>query len=244
MRKSLVITDLTHMSDDMVCVAGVDREGACVRLVAAGGVRLHNLYYHGELVIRPRALVSFDLSPAEAEPPHTEDAHADFSTATRKAVCTDSQWEEILSRSSLPAVADVFDGHLEEGRRVQPGAPTRSLGTIKGARIERIHVDDSWDRRQYRADFVDGSGVRYEGWPVNDLAFRHLMQASIAELGGDGAAVHQVERLLAKAGDRLFLRVGLARPNQVGNHPLTCWTQVTGIYTFPDYLAGKTFDDF
>ena len=244
MKKSLVITDLTHMSYDMVCVAGIDKHGSCVRPVAEGGVRLYHLYHHGELVIHPRALVSFDLSPAETEPPHIEDALTDFSTATLKTVRTDSQWHEILRRDSLPAVADVFDGHLEEGRRVNPGAPTKSLGTIEGARIERIHVDDSWDRRQYRADFVDGSGVRYERWPVNDLAFRHMMQANTAELGGDGAAVHQAERLLAKAGDRLFLRVGLARPNQVGNHPLTCWTQITGIYTFPDYLAGKTFDDF
>lgn len=244
MEKSLVITDLTHMSEDMVCTAGVDRNGTCIRPVAEGGVRLHNLYYHGELVVHPRALVSFDLSPAETEPPHTEDALADFSTATRKEVCNDSQWEEILSRISLLAVADVFDGHLEEGRRVQPGAPTRSLGTVEGARIERIHVDDTWDRRQYRADFVDGAGVRYEGWPVNDLAFRHMMQASIAELGDERAAAYHAKRLLAQSSDRLFLRIGLARPNQVGNHPLACWTQITGIHTIPDYLDGKTFADF
>ncbi len=243
MGKSLVITDLTHMSEDMVCVAGVDRNGACVRPVAEGGVRLHNLYYRGELVVHPRALVSFDLSPAETEPPHTEDALADFSTAARRAVCTEGQWKEILSRDSLPAVEDVFDGHLEEGRRVQPGAPTRSLGTVQGGRIERIHVDDSWGRRQYRADFVDGSGVRYERWPVNDLAFRHMVEASISDLGDEGTAVHQAERLLKSKGS-LFLRVGLTRPVRVGNHPLTCWTQITGIYTFPDYLGGKTFNDF
>ena len=244
MEKTLVITDLTHMSGDMVCIAGVDRDGACFRPVADGGVRLHHLYYHGKLVVHPRALVSFDLSPTETEPPHTEDALADFSTATRKAVCTDGQWEEILSRTGLSAVADVFDGHLEGGRRVQPGAPTRSLGTVEGARMERILVDDSWHRRQYRADFVDGSGVRYEGWPVNDLAFRHMMQASIDMLGDERAAVCQAERLLTQSSDRLFLRIGLTRPVQVGDHTPACWTQITGIYRFPDYLGGKTFEDF
>ena len=244
MEKTLVITDLTHMSEDMVCVAGVDRDGVCVRPVAEGGVRLHNLYYHGALIVYPKALVSFDLSPAEMDPPHTEDALADFSTAKRKAVCSDGQWEKILSRGSFPSVEDVFDGLLEEGRRLPPGSHTRSLGTVNGARIERIHIDDSWGRRQYRTDFIDGAGVRYEGWPVNDLAFRHMMQASIVELGGEHAAAYQTERLLAEYCDRVFLRVGLTRPVQVGNHPLTCWTQITGIYTSPDYLGGKTFHDF
>ncbi len=244
MEKTLAITDLTHMSGDLICVAGIDRDGVCVRPVAERGVRLYDIYYHGLLVVHPRALVSFDLSPTQTEPPHTEDALADFSTVTRKGVCTDRLWEEILSRDSLPTVADVFDGQLVGGRIVPPGAPTRSLGTVEGARIEQVRVDDSRGRRQYRADFVDGSSVRYEGWPVNDLAFRHMMQASIDSLGGERAAAHQAERLLAESSERLFMRVGLTRPVRMGSYPLACWTQITGIYTFPDYLGGKTFADF
>lgn len=41
--------------------------------------------------------------------------------------------------------------------------------------------------------------------------------------------------------DRIYIRLGLTRP---WGDPEVCWTQVTGIYTFPDYLEGKTFADF
>ena len=41
--------------------------------------------------------------------------------------------------------------------------------------------------------------------------------------------------------DRIYLRLGLTRP---WGDPEYCWTQVTGIYTFPDYLEGSTFAHF
>ena len=44
--------------------------------------------------------------------------------------------------------------------------------------------------------------------------------------------------------ERTYLRIGLTRPRQLEHYPETCWTQVTGGYTFPDYLEGKTFADF
>jgi hypothetical protein len=37
----------------------------------------------------------------------------------------------------------------------------------------------------------------------------------------------------------VWLRVGVTRPYEGW-----CWLQVTGIYTFPDYLNGKCFADF
>ena len=34
------------------------------------------------------------------------------------------------------------------------------------------------------------------------------------------------------------LRIGLARPTTIGDYPENYWVQVTGVYTFPDYLVG------
>ena len=39
-----------------------------------------------------------------------------------------------------------------------------------------------------------------------------------------------------------FLRIGLAR--HWGKFPDRCYLQITGIYSFPDYLDGRTFADF
>jgi hypothetical protein len=60
-RKRLVITDLTYMWDDEVCIAGVDRDGNCVRPVTPSGVNRSQLFQDGRLVIHPRALVEFEL---------------------------------------------------------------------------------------------------------------------------------------------------------------------------------------
>jgi len=43
-------------------------------------------------------------------------------------------------------------------------------------------------------------------------------------------------------GSEVFLRIGLARGWDM--YPDRCFLQITGIYSFPDYLDGRTFADF
>ena len=43
---------------------------------------------------------------------------------------------------------------------------------------------------------------------------------------------------------RIYLRIGLARPTWIGHYPETCWVQITGVYTFPDYLDGRNWSEF
>ena len=71
--KTLVITDLTFMSADEVCIAGIDEQLTCVRPVVPHGIRRRQLFGSGRLIIFPRAKVAFDLSPAPIAPPHIED---------------------------------------------------------------------------------------------------------------------------------------------------------------------------
>jgi hypothetical protein len=44
------------------------------------------------------------------------------------------------------------------------------------------------------------------------------------------------------AADHLHLRIGLTRP--WGERGDRCFLQVNGIYSFPDYLDGRSFADF
>jgi hypothetical protein len=46
----------------------------------------------------------------------------------------------------------------------------------------------------------------------------------------------------AKQETTTLLRIGLARLWE--KFPDRCYLQITGIYTFPDYLRGRTFTDF
>ncbi len=241
--KTLVITDLTYMWGDEVCIAGVDSEGNCVRPIVQGGVRRHQLFNSGRLEVHPRAKVQFDLSPIQTSAPHIEDQRFNPDSIANQGTCTESEWEAILQKSSFASVADIFDGYLEGGRRVPPTSKTRSMGTIGNVRILGVEVDDSYGRRQYRLSFQDSSGRAYDRFPVNDLAFRTAIQKDIDALGDERKAEGVASQALCSK-ERVYLRIGLARPEQLGNHPVACWTQVTGIYTFPDYLHGKTFADF
>ncbi len=243
MRKRIVITDLTYMWEDQVCIAGADRDGLCIRPVLQDGVKRHHLFRDGRLQVYPRALVELELSPVELTPPHIEDMRFEPDSLTRVVDCNDSQWERVLNMTCFPSIEEMFDGYVEEGRRVKPGANTRSLGTIYGAQVLKIRIDDSYGRRQLRMDFLDPSGKPYNRLPINDLAFRGYFHKTADELGGEAMAEGALQRAIDSA-DRVYLRIGLARPTQLGNYPEACWTQVTGVYTFPDYLEGKTFADF
>ena len=243
-KKRLVITDLTYMWDDEICIGGVDRDGDCIRPITREGVRRNHIFHDGELIAYPGALVEFDLYPVSVVmPPHIEDWYFDPSATRHVVDCTDAQWEAILKKGCFGSVDEVFDGYLEGDRRVPPDTNTRSLGTLCGTKALDVWVDDRYDRQQFRLDFEDAGGKLHSGYPVNDLAFRTLLQDRIDALGDNRKAADAVLSAI-QAADRLYLRIGLARPRQMGNYPMACWTQITGVYTFPDYLGGRTFADF
>ena len=242
MRKLLAITDVTHMWGDMVCIAGLTEDLQCIRPVVDGGVRIWSLYKSREPVIFPSAKIWMDLTPAEIIPPHIEDQTFDPSSIEFKDRFEPRHWEKLLSMSSLRSVQDIFDGKLAD-RRVAPGAKTRSLGTIKDVKITDLRADSRYDRIVWRLDFEDESGEVHTRFPVNDLAFRGLAQ----RLYDKGLNLAGVARTLLERIDqtsRVYLRIGLARPTTVGSYDEACWVQVTGVYTFPDYLNGRIWADF
>ena len=66
-RTTLAITDLTHMWDDVVCIASVDEEGPCIRPVRDGGVRRAHLFRDGRPAVYPRARVRLGLAATEID---------------------------------------------------------------------------------------------------------------------------------------------------------------------------------
>ena len=242
MRELIAITDVTEMEGDQVCIAGVTQDLECIRPVVKGGVRLWSLYENRRPVIYPSAKVWMDFSTAEVVPPHIEDRTFDFRTIELKDAFEARHWESLLRQTSFHSVQDVFDGTLEE-RRVAPGTETRSLGTIKNVTVLDIQPDGRFERVSVRMDFRDESGEEYRRFPVNDLAFRGLFSQLRDRSRSGQAAARELFRRIEEA-DRVYLRVGLTRPVEVGGYDESCWVQVTGVYTFPDYLGGKTWADF
>lgn len=75
MKTWLVITDLTRMQGKRVCLAGYTADRTCVRPVFRKPLGLTEdwLQANKQGIIRPFAVVEFDLQENLPEPPHTED---------------------------------------------------------------------------------------------------------------------------------------------------------------------------
>ena len=78
---------------------------------------------------------------------------------------------------------------------------------------------------------------------MNDLVFRAFFEERVSSTPNLRQAEAQALSNLRDA-DRIYLRLGLTRPAEIGGREETCWAQVTGVYTFPDYLGGRKFTDF
>ncbi len=246
MRQTIVITDLTQMPNpEGVCVVGVDQHNQCIRPVLTNGVLKRHLYIGDELVIQPRAKIKFDFHRVLIEPPHIEDLGFDPNTIVYEGLCTNTEWGQVLQNSSFSTVDGIYDGLLQKHRWVEPGANTRSIGTLSQVRVTAVKLPEWSGKLRYRLSFIDNAGFPYDNISVSDLAFRELSYAEVKKHGRSPATVsEQITSLLTNT-DRIYLRLGLARPwvnPNTGN--IGCWMQVTGIYTFPDYLGGKSFGDF
>lgn len=249
MHKAIVITDLTQMPNpDGVCVVGIDQNNQCIRLVLPGGMRREHLYTKGKirsiLAVRPRAKVKFNFNKVPIEPPHIEDLGFDPKSIVYDGLCTDIEWDKVLRDSSFSTIDDVYNGLLQEHRWVEPGANTRSIGTLSQVYNTVVQLPEWSGKLRYRLSFSDSTGFPYDV-PISDLAFRELSYAEVKKLNRSPTTVSQEITSLLTNADRLYLRLGLARPWVNPNTGKRgCWMQVTGIYTFPDYLEGKSFADF
>ena len=241
-QKTLSITDVTEMHADRVCIAGVDDHGVCLRPVLPGGVRIHHLYQDYQVVVRPRARITFDLEPCPVEAPHVEDWQINPSPLVLEGIWGGPDWEATLRKGAFDSVESIFEGHLQESRWVLPGAPTRSLGTLAGVQIDQVALVDRESKLECRLYFTDRTDTRYRNIAVTDLTFRVFSDFEAKQESGSTKAARKITQWLQKR--RVYLRLGLTRPwAQPGARPV-CWMQVTAIHTFPDYLGGRTFPDF
>lgn len=243
--KTIVITDLTQMPrGDRVCVVGIDDSNRCVRLIHdADGVPKSHLYIGSALVIRPRARIRCRLFQVRVDPPHIEDRGFDPASVVDLDLCSDAEWKDVLSTGSFSTVGDIYDGLLHRDQSVEPGANTRSIGTLSQVAGVRVRLEEGPRRPESRLLFTDSARVTYNA-PITDLAFQELTYAEIRRQNRPLEAVAEELTKLVMLTRRVYLRIGLARPwtNSVGKR--ACWMMVTGIHTFPDYLQGKSFADF
>ena len=244
MKVPVAITDLTRMQGRRVCIAGYRPGDTCIRPVFRhGGLMEDWLYDGGELVVRPFAVVELDVLEPRPEPPHTEDWIVDPDYRVRCGLLSPERRRALLARISDPDVESIFGAPLERGPGwyILAGDGQRSLGTIMPRRVERVFFyrreTGEWS---YHLEFVDRTGQHYK-LGVTDLAFRCFLEhLHVCQGKAPPRAAQRVTTALQQA--QVFLRIGLARHWE--KYPDRCYLQITGVYSFPDYLDGRCFADF
>lgn len=240
--KRLAITDVTRMYEGRVCVAGYDENGICIRpVLPPPGTFEDSLYVRGHAIVFPFALVQYELVKHLPQPPHTEDHVYDPRYVRLIRRLDETERRSLLQRTLFAGVDAIFEAPIVsgEGLYIVRGQGVRSLGTIQPRRIcQAVHQQSPDGRWKHRLHFVDPKGSNY--WlTVTDLAWRYYFDRQRSE----GRPPRQISAHLTStlAKREVFVRIGLARGWE--RFPDRCHLQVTGIYTFPDYLDGRTFAD-
>ena len=177
--------------------------------------------------------------------PHTEDRQINDETPQILGECSTAEKQEILKKFCHPNVASIFGAEIQhvdgEGTFILSGSGCRSLGTIFAQRVfdfQHRLFNGRWD---YRVHLVDQSGSEYR-LKIVDLSFQtfidHLRICHNASSGKIEAVCNK--KLLSNR--PIYLRIGLARG--WANYPDRCYLQITGIFTFPDYLDNHCFQDY
>jgi hypothetical protein len=244
-KRPIAITDLTRMRVPNVCIAGYAKDWTCRRpVVPFRGIPEWFLRKDDRLIIRPFAVIELDFLRAVPEAPHTEDWEIDrFHRRLVTAQLSDEKKLRLLERTASDSVTEIFGAEIHDdlGFYVRAGEGEHSLGTICPTEIINLLYEPTtggkWD---YRIVFKDQAAQTYR-LAITDLAYRHYLDYGRVQIG------YPREELITRLNhvfnqSTTFLRIGLAR--LWDKFPDRCYLQVTGIYTFPDYLGGRTFADF
>lgn len=232
--EKVVITDVTRMHGNRVCIAGLDRNCNCIRpVLSRGALTVEHLYKDGKLIMAPRNVIAFHLTEKILRPPHTEDCVYDPARAELQETLTVEQMRKVLVKSCFGSVDEIFGEPLIEGKYLKPGMGERPTRTVR-ARVANI------DLANQRISFCDKSGKFYPLRKVTDLSF-HAYAAECTGTGQEKAVVKRLKWRFRKADD-VFLRLSLTRPWARPDGVEGCWLQITGVHSFPDYLGERTLD--
>lgn len=240
MKTKIVVTDLTRMYQGRVCIAGYDEARHCIRpVLPPPGIAEMSLVKDHKPLAYPFTIIELDLLQPTPKPPHTED-HLFDPDSMAYIRCVQNR-REVLKWSLFDSVEKIFEQPIlrKPGFYVMDCQGPRSLGTIKPANIIGVKYaqdgDEAWD---YRLTFYDQSDTWYR-LKITDLTWQYYCRSLRGADRDPLKIAEELTRQLKKA--EVYLRLGLARGWK--EYPDRCFLQITGIYTFPDYLGGKNFYD-
>jgi len=239
-RRQMIVTDITRMDGDRICVGGYLDDGTAVRPVTGrGGPNEQWLRSARDGRVAPFSVLELQINraPKPLRAPHTEDRTVPLTGHRVVRLLSDAEQRALLDRSTSPSVRSIFGAEVHAdptgqwGRYVHAGEGTRSLGTIRVDRVRavRYHHYPYRGRWDYRLRFLDASQEEFQ-LAVVDLDFRGRLDAlRDGGLPADRAASTLLSTLHQQT---VHLRIGLARGWD--KHPDRCYLQITGVYGFEE----------
>jgi len=218
----LLITDVTRMQGDSVCIAG--QEGRTSLRLHEPGPDERWLRSIGGLA--PGDQVSVPVKrPRQVHRPHLEDSDWNPSGLRKGERVPGDELAQRLFRTAVDSVENAFgrpELYSEAGNAAfRPGKGSRSLASLRASSVKLYPYGGG-----VRIDFRDSKTV-WRRVPVEDLAVRtHQTRCR--------ACASELPDLLASEFDceQAVLRVGLGRRFQSDSSRLACWLQVNHVFPF------------
>ena len=224
---------MTRMYGGFVCISGIEHEsGQFVRPVihypGRTGIRKEFLFNNGELIIRP--LVNVELDFIKAEPKseyHTEDWEIN------------PDYPPVLQ--DIPALHQkkaILDRYLDNSVNEALAEQDRSLVIVKSRGVPGISISIQEDRLKTHLTFRDSAGEMQRRLPVTDANWLAVTRWLYRKHKGSAARTADNLKFFLQGAD-IYMRIGVTREFRGQK-----WRQISGIFSFPDWLAGHSFVDY
>ncbi len=221
--RSAVVTDVTRMQGDRVCIAAHDGRGS---------IRLHeppptDRWLDSIRSLAPGDVISVECrSPRQCQKPHVEDRVWNPTTFQKLTTLPASDLADRLSQSAFGSIKDAFGKprfYSDNGNAAfAPGRGSRSLASLVVSSV-RVYLCE----RGIRVDFVDDRD-RWTMAPLEDLSVRRH-QAQCTSCRSSLASLLSSEF----GGSNAVLRVGVGRPFEEREGETACWLQVNHVFPIP-----------
>jgi ATP-dependent DNA helicase RecQ len=230
--KRLIITDLSRMGGNRVCIFGIDENKQHIRPVLPYSMVNERYLFDksGKLIIKPFAEIEFGFLHLKPSPPHTEDFEIDTNYEPKLIRnLSENESKMFLEKILDEFVKEIFGATIHGNRYICPEEGERSLGTVKAMEILSVNYSmEESGKYKYRITFSDMSGEIYD-LPVTDCAFRKYCDAQRIQVGKDMDSIS--DELQQRLNDSdVYLRVGLTRVFE-DKH----WLQISGVHVFSDH---------
>lgn len=229
MSRTIVLLDVTAMSADAVCVAGID-------LANDQTVRLAQPQPTQRLIAALGGLAPGDIIKLDAKPlrtldaPHVEDCEWNPRSLKKVGISPPAELRRAVESTLFTSVEQAFGEPVVRGKSGnsawQPSVGVRSLATLSV-----LYVRAGTDRNERpRLTFKDDALDYWTAVPFQDLCVKRH-QSKCDDCAGEQHVEHLKEEF---DGNRTLIRVGLTRPfsPSEGVEPL-CWLQVTNVFSKP-----------